>query len=109
MKINKHRRFWLYLPLMLVMTGVLASNQISSPERLAEKFATETVNIVKDYTSFLNGQESPLTKQISPYTVEEYGAFAAPLNKLKQVMDFSKQEAKAIAQAIPRPLRLCEF
>jgi hypothetical protein len=92
---------WLCLPLVFsIATGAFAADQVGQSQSHAEKFADETANIVKDYTSFLNGQESPPTKQISSYTVEEYGAFAAPLHKLKQVMDSSKQETKASDQAI---------
>lgn len=86
--------------ILFVTTGALASNQAAHSESLTEKFADETAHIVKDYISFLNGQESPLTKQISSYTTEEYGAFAAPLNKLKQIMDSFKQETKTSDQAI---------
>lgn len=94
----KYGLSWLCLTLVfLISTGAFASNQVTQSQSHAEKFTDETANIVKDY---LNGQELPLTKQISSYTAEEYGAFAAPLNKLKQIMDSSKQETKASDQAI---------
>ncbi len=98
---TKYGLSWLCLTLvLLISTGAFASNQVGQSQSHAEKFADETANIVKDYTRFLNGQESPPTKQIPSYTVEEYGAFAAPLNKFKQIMDSSKQEVKASDQAI---------
>lgn len=93
------KRYFCLPLLLLVTTSALDSNQVTQPQSPAETFATEAANIVKDFTSFINDDESSPTSQVL-YTAEKYGSFAAALNKFKQMMESSKQEAKATAQAI---------
>lgn len=85
---------------LLVTTGSQASDQVAQPQNPFDKFQQEATNIFKDFTSFINGEESSPTSQTSIYSDEEYGPLAVFLNKFKQMMEFSKQETRAAAQAL---------
>lgn len=86
----------LYLSLVLLVTTIsLALNS----QNLEEKIGKEMANIGKDFVDFLDGKQSVSPNQPSTYSADEYGHFAIYLNKLKQSMELSKQEIKAVDRA----------
>jgi len=85
---------------LLVTTGYLYSNEVADPLTQIENFQKEMTNLFKDYKSVVYGETLPsISSRTSTYSTEEYGLTAPFLNKLKQLLEFSKQEATAAAQA----------
>lgn len=83
----------------LMATGSLVSNEVVRPQTMFEKYEKEMINLIGEFNhSPNNGKSSPLS-QTSTYSDVNYGPLAAPLNKLRQLLESSKQETMAGIQA----------
>lgn len=87
----------LYIALMLLVGTIYQGfNDFAQTQNQNGKFEKEIVSIIKE---FMSREETFTTNKSSTYSAEEYGQLAIPLNKLRQVMEFCKQESIAVEQA----------
>lgn len=78
----------------LIVTSPLISKEAVKPRNMLEKYEKERVKL---FEKFNHSPSS--TSQVSTYSDKEYGPLAAPLNKLRQLLESSKQETVVGIQA----------
>jgi hypothetical protein len=89
-----------YLSLgFLMATGSLASKEAEKPQNLHEKYEQEIMKLMEEFAHApTSGKTSPVS-QATKYLESEYGPLAPPLNKLRQLLESSRQETIAGVQA----------
>ncbi|MGH2613025.1 MAG: hypothetical protein ACRDFB_08275, partial [Rhabdochlamydiaceae bacterium] len=76
----------------LMAASPLVSKEAIKPQNMLEKYEKERVKLIEEFA------HSPISPA-STYSDKEYGPLAAPLNKLRQLLESSKQETIAGVQA----------
>jgi len=78
----------------LIVTSPLISKEAVNPQNMLEKYEKERAKLFEKFN------HSPASiSQVSTYSDKDYGPLAAPLNKLRQLLESSKQETAAGIQA----------
>lgn len=83
--------FCLSLGLLMATSPLISKEAVKSPNML-EKYEKERVKLIEEFAHYP-------TSPASAYSDKEYGPLAAPLNKLCQLLESSKQETIAGVQA----------
>jgi hypothetical protein len=78
----------------LMATGSLVSKEAVEPRNIPEKYEQEMMKLIGEFAHFPSGEASPVN-QTPTYLESEYGPLAAPLNKLRQLLESSRQETIA--------------
>lgn len=87
----------LYVTLVLfVTTSFVVVNQLSFFWRAQEKTELAVRNLLEDRLNSQLGNKVPLKSQASPFVIEEYGPFAAFLNRFKQAVAFEDEKVLVI-------------
>ncbi len=77
---------------LLMATSPLTSKEAITPQNLVEKYEKEKMKLIEEFA------HSPISPKLT-YSTKEHGPLAAPLNKLRQLLESSKQETIAGVQA----------
>lgn len=88
---NLFKPFCLSLGLLMATSPLISKEAVKSPNML-EKYEKERMKLIEEFA------HHP-TSAASAYSDKEYGPLAAPLNKLCQLLESSKQETIAGVQA----------
>lgn len=83
----------------LMVTGSLVSKEAEEPRNIPEKYEQEVMKLIGEFAHApTSGKTSPVS-QTTKYLESEYGPLAPPLNKLRQLLESSRQETIAGIQA----------
>ncbi len=80
-------------------TGSLVSNEVVRPQTMFEKYEKEMINLIGEFNHSPNNGKSSRLSQTSTYSDVDYGPLAAPLNKLRQLLESSKQETALLIKS----------
>lgn len=78
----------------LIVASPLISKEAVKPQNMLENYEKERVKLFEKFN-----HSSASTSQVAAYSEKDYGPLAAPLNKLRQLLESSKQETVAGIQA----------
>jgi hypothetical protein len=79
----------------LMATGSLVSKEAEKPQTIHEKYQQEMMKLMGKFAYFPNSEETSSVRQTPTYLEFEFGPLAAPLNKLRQLLESSRQETIA--------------
>ena len=84
---------------LLMATGSLAAKEVAEPRNIPEKYEQEIIKLIGEFAHAPTSEKTSPVSQATKYLESEYGPLAPPLNKLRQLLESSRQETIAGIQA----------